>query len=78
MAEDAKEAVEETHIDRLKKYRELIKSGIRDKEATELVWPSTTANVLRNAKTKADKDQKDADDKTAAEAAKKEKGAKKD
>ncbi|MFA6489551.1 MAG: hypothetical protein WCT52_02615 [Candidatus Micrarchaeia archaeon] len=78
MADEAKEEIEETHIDRLKKYRDLIKSGIRDKEATELVWPSTTANVLRNAKTKADKDQKDKDDKDAADAAKKEKGAKKD
>lgn len=71
MAEEAG-IVEETHIDRLKKYRELIKSGIRDKEASEMVWPTTTANVLRNAKVKADKDQKDEDDKNAADAAKKE------
>lgn len=74
MAEEAIEE-EETHIDRLKKYRELIKSGVRDKEANELVWPTTTANVLKNAKAKADRDQKDADDKTAADAAKKEKPA---
>ncbi len=62
---------EETHIDRLKKYRELIKSGIRDKEANEMVWPTTTANVLRNAKVKADKEQKAEDAKKGADDAKK-------
>ena len=71
MAAEAKEEIEETHIDRLKKYRELIKSGVRDKEASEMVWPTTTANVLKNAKVKADKDQKDVEAKDAADAAKK-------
>jgi len=70
MAEEADE-IEETHIDRLKKYRNLIKSGVRDKEATEMVWPTTSANILKNAKVKADKDLKDGETKAAAAAAKK-------
>ena len=70
MAEEAIE-IEETHIDRLKKYRNLIKSGVRDKEATEMVWPTTAANILKNAKVKADKDLKDVEIKNAADAVKK-------
>jgi|GEM_PF-1579716 len=75
MAENAEE-VEETHLDRLKKYRALVAGGMLDKDATEKVWPSTTANMVKNAKEKSDK--KDADKATAGKNDKKEKGKKKD
>lgn len=48
------EPAEETHFDRKKKYRELIASGVTDKEAVESVWPSTTARIAKNAKDKKD------------------------
>jgi len=31
---------EETYLDRLKKYRELIATGVSDKKASESVWPT--------------------------------------
>ena len=31
---------EETYLDRLKKYHELIATGIGDKKASETVWPT--------------------------------------
>ena len=49
------EADEETHIDRRKKYKDLVAGGMSDKTAKESVWPSTTAGIMKNAKEKADK-----------------------
>lgn len=46
---------EETHFDRRKKYKDLVAGGMSDKAATESVWPSTTANIAKNAKDAADK-----------------------
>ncbi|HIH18701.1 TPA: hypothetical protein HA225_01865 [Candidatus Micrarchaeota archaeon] len=46
---------EETHFDRRKKYKDLVAGGMSDKVATESVWPSTTANIAKNAKEAADK-----------------------
>lgn len=48
---------EETNLDRLRNYRKLVAGGKSDKEAIELVWPSTT--VGKNAKDKVDKDKAD-------------------
>lgn len=45
---------EETHFDRKKKYRELVATGVGDKEAVEAVWPSSSARIAKNAKDKAD------------------------
>ncbi len=58
LAEEPEE--EETHLDRRKKYNELVAGGMRDKEATEKVWPRTTAGMVQNAKEKADKLKKEA------------------
>ena len=58
-------------MERLKQYRKLISSGTSDKVATEMVWPSTTANLVKNTADKVAKDEKAAkDEKTAKDAAK--------
>ncbi len=54
MEEEKTEEPEETHLDRKKKYRELVASGVGDREAVEAVWPSSSARVAKNAKDKAD------------------------
>lgn len=50
--------VEETHFDRRKKYRDFVKGGMTDKEATEKVWPTSAATIAKNVKEKKDKDEK--------------------
>ena len=58
--EDIKdEPEEENHFDRRKKYRELVKGGMTDKEATEKVWPTSAATIAKNVKEKSDKDEED-------------------
>ncbi len=49
---------EETHLDRRKKYNELIASGMTDKAASEKVWPTLTSTMVKNAKEKAEKEAK--------------------
>jgi len=56
MEDEEKKEPEETHFDRKKKYVELVKEGMSDKEAVETVWPSSTARIAKNAKDKADKE----------------------
>lgn len=56
---EEKEEDGETHLDRRKKYNDLVAGGMRDKEASESVWPSTTAGLVKNAKERADKAKKD-------------------
>lgn len=58
MEEEKTDEPEESHLDRKKRYVDLIAKGVTDKEAVEQVWPSTTARIAKNAK-----DKKDADDK---------------
>ena len=53
MEEEKTEEPEETHFDRKKKYRELVATGVGDKEAVEAVWPSSSARIAKNAKDKA-------------------------
>jgi hypothetical protein len=63
LAEDKPD--EETHIDRKKKYKELVAGGMSDKAATEKVWPSMTSTIVKNAKEKADKEAKEASESKA-------------
>ena len=72
--DDEKEEILETEGDRRKKYRKLRLGGMMDKEATEKVWPSTSAGIKINFDEKA-KDDADAAAK-AKEGAPKEKKAK--
>jgi hypothetical protein len=53
LAEDEPDG--ETHLDRRKKYKDLVAGGMSDKIATEEVWPSTTVGMVKNAKEAADK-----------------------
>ena len=50
----------ETHLDRRRKYNELMAGGMSDKDANEKVWPTKRATTLQNAKEKADKEAKNA------------------
>jgi len=61
MADEKKEEpeeVEETHFDRRKKYRELVAGGMGDKQASETVWPTSAATIMKNVKDKKDKEEK--------------------
>ena len=67
------EEAEETHFDRRRKYRELVAGGMGDKQASETIWPTSAATIMKNVKEKKDKDEKDKKDKEdKAEKAKKE------
>ncbi len=66
MALAEEEPDEETHIDRRKKYKDLVAGGMNDKNAMESVWPSTTAGIMKNAKEKSDKKKKEMADASGA------------
>ena len=56
---EEKPEVEETHLDRRRKYNELVAGGMRDKDASEKVWPTKRATTLKNAEEKAEKEAKE-------------------
>jgi hypothetical protein len=46
---------EENAVDRKLKYRKLVAGGMSDRDASEEVWPTTAAGMLRNRKILQDK-----------------------
>lgn len=61
--EEEKDEPEENHFDRRRKYRELMASGMTDREASETIWPTSAATIKKNAQDKRDKDAKAAEKK---------------